>query len=55
MTKDIILKHFQEVKANIIKRLDEAILQNTDNEEIDDLLDSLNEVNILINDILKSK
>ena len=53
--KDIILKHFQEVKVNIIKRLDIAIMQKVDNQEIDDLLDSLNEINILINDLLKSK
>ena len=53
--KDIILKHFQEVKANIIRRLDISIMQKVDNQEIDDLLDSLNEINILINDMLKSK
>ena len=51
--KETILKHFQEVKATILKRLDEGVAANTTSEEIDDLLDSLFDVNILITNILK--
>ena len=52
--KETILKYFQEVKATILKRLDEAIADDSPSEDIDELLDSLYEVNILITNILKS-
>jgi hypothetical protein len=52
--KEDILKHFQEVKATILKRLDEAVADDSSNQDIDELLDSLFEVNIMITNILKS-
>ena len=52
--KETILKHFQEVKTTILKRLDEAVADNISSAEIDELLDSLYEVNTLITNILKS-
>ena len=52
--KETILKHFQEVRATILKRLDEGVANNITSNEIDELLDSLYEVNILITNILKS-
>jgi hypothetical protein len=52
--KETILKHFQAVKEEIIKSLDEAVTDGASNAYIDELLDNFNEVNFLINDVIKS-
>jgi hypothetical protein len=53
--KETILKHFQEIKANIEKDLDKAVKVSASQSEIDKLLDNWTEINNAITNLLKSK
>jgi hypothetical protein len=53
--REDILRHFQEVKANIQKDLDKAVKVNASQSEIDRLLDNWTEVDNIIRNLLKSK
>ncbi len=52
--KETILKHFQEVKANIEKDLDRAVKVSASQSEIDRLLDNWTEIQKAITALLKS-
>ncbi|MDZ7898142.1 MAG: hypothetical protein U5N85_08955 [Arcicella sp.] len=52
--KENILKHFLSIKEEIIKSLDKAVKDKVSPSDIDELLDSFNEVNSLIEDVKKS-
>jgi hypothetical protein len=52
--KENILRHFLSVKEEIIKSLDKAVKNRVSPSDIDDLLDSFNEINALIEDVKKS-
>lgn len=52
--KETILKHFQEVKANIEKDLNKAVRVGASQSEIDRLLDNWTEINNAIINLLKS-
>ncbi|MDR6562803.1 MULTISPECIES: hypothetical protein [unclassified Arcicella] len=53
--KDEILKYFLEIKSNIEQDLEKAVERDASQIEIDKLIDSWTEVNILIKDILKTE
>ncbi|MEA5403650.1 hypothetical protein VB776_12060 [Arcicella sp. DC2W] len=52
--KDEILKYFLEIKSNIEQDLEKAVERDANQAEIDKLLDSWTEVNILIKNILQT-